>query len=218
MGTRPSVGHPSDYGRRKLAYGRRVTSVPPLAQDTRATLVLAARSEFREHGIRGTSLSRVATAAGVHRATLFRLFPQGRDELVAEVLLVAALEAAEAVLPTFRAAADAPSGVAELLTHIVLECRRDRLLYEAITTPVGSLLLSDDRLAPVASFGMPWWEGEVEARAAAEGWCFEAGARGVDFVVRQLLSLVREPGPVVGEPALRHYFSDFVVPVIMRRP
>ena len=79
-------------------------------------------------------------------------------------------------------------------------------------------LPADDRLAPVASFGTPWWGAEVEARAAEEGWTFDTGARGVDFVIRHLLSLALEPGHLLEERDVQAYFADFVVPVIMRRP
>jgi hypothetical protein len=44
---------------------------------------------------------------------------------------------------------------------------------------------------------------------------FDMGARGVDVVVRLLLSLVREPGAVQTPDDLRAFFTDFVVPVIL---
>jgi AcrR family transcriptional regulator len=183
--------------------------------DTRGRIVGAARQAFLDQGIRRTSLDRVATAAGVHRATVHRLFPGGRSELVADVLLQVAVEAAGRVLPAFREAPDARSGVVELFAQVVLACRSDPILREAITSPVGALLVEGDRLAPLASFGMPWWEAEVESRAEQEGWVFDAGARGVDLVVRVMLSLVREPGTVRTPDDLRSFFDDFVVPVIL---
>jgi AcrR family transcriptional regulator len=55
-------------------------SAVPTEDRTRARLVTAAAECFASHGFARVSLEEIATTAGVHRTTLHRHFPGGRDE------------------------------------------------------------------------------------------------------------------------------------------
>jgi AcrR family transcriptional regulator len=54
----------------------------PAALDTRTRILEAAVACVERHGLTKTSLEDVASQAGLSRATLYRWFPGGRDELV----------------------------------------------------------------------------------------------------------------------------------------
>jgi AcrR family transcriptional regulator len=60
--------------------------VPRDPVDTRTRLLEAAYDCIARDGLAATSLEDAARTAGVSRATLYRYFPGGRDELVAEVI------------------------------------------------------------------------------------------------------------------------------------
>ena len=109
-----------------------------VAEDrTRLRLVQTAASCFAEHGIQRVSLEEVATRAGMHRTTLHRHFPGGRDELVLAVLR----HESEQVIRTLAAEiAEAPSARAAIVSAVaaaVVEGRRNRvaasLLAESVT-------------------------------------------------------------------------------------
>ncbi|MCC5952604.1 MAG: TetR/AcrR family transcriptional regulator [Acidimicrobiia bacterium] len=54
--------------------------------DTRTRLLTAALHCFEVEGLRATSLEDVARAAGMSRATVYRHFPGGREQLVADTI------------------------------------------------------------------------------------------------------------------------------------
>jgi TetR/AcrR family transcriptional regulator of autoinduction and epiphytic fitness len=56
-----------------------------LTDRKREAIVLAAIDEFREHGFAGTSMDRLAAAAGVSKRTVYNHFPS-KHELFAEIL------------------------------------------------------------------------------------------------------------------------------------
>jgi AcrR family transcriptional regulator len=60
--------------------------VPRSANDTRARLLEATYECIARDGLGATSLEDAARAAGVSRATLYRYFPGGRDELIGAVI------------------------------------------------------------------------------------------------------------------------------------
>lgn len=58
----------------------------PAASDTRTRVLLGALQAVERLGLAKTSLEDVAQAAGVSRATIYRYFPGGRDQVVTETV------------------------------------------------------------------------------------------------------------------------------------
>ena len=54
--------------------------------DTRGHIVLAATELFRRQGLNGTSIKQITAAAGATTGSLYHLFPDGKDQLAAEVI------------------------------------------------------------------------------------------------------------------------------------
>ena len=57
----------------------------PTTKISREEAVERIAEEFRRHGYAGTSLSRIAEATGLGRASLYHHFPGGKDQMVREV-------------------------------------------------------------------------------------------------------------------------------------
>ncbi len=57
----------------------------PRAKLSREQTIERIAEEFRRHGYAATSLSRIAEATGLGRASLYHHFPGGKDEMVREV-------------------------------------------------------------------------------------------------------------------------------------
>ena len=57
----------------------------PRSKISREEAVERIAEEFRRHGYAGTSLSRIAEATGLGRASLYHHFPGGKDEMVRQV-------------------------------------------------------------------------------------------------------------------------------------
>lgn len=191
---------------------------PPEAS-TRARIIGAARERFRVDGIVGTSLDEVARAAGVHRATLHRTFPGGRDELVAEAIVAAGIEA---VARTRWLMDDAPTvvdGMADVLAAVVEIGRADPVVCEAISSVAADRVVAGNLLEPLAAATADWWLAVLD-RAEREGarWVGAGPERIVDHVARTLISLVREPGTVIEPDQVRAYLADFLIPVVVEGP
>lgn len=185
---------------------------------TRGRIISAAREQFRVHGIVGTSLDEVSRAAGVHRATLHRTFPGGRDELVAEAIVAAGIEA---VARTRWRMDDAPTvidGMADVLAAVVMIGRADPVVCEAISSVSADLVVGGRLLEPLAAATESWWHAVID-RAEREGarWADARPERVIDHVARTLISLVREPGMASGPDDVRAYLADFLIPVVLHR-
>jgi AcrR family transcriptional regulator len=159
---------------------------------TREAVLAAGYSCIARFGVAKTSIADVATAAGVGRATVYRLFPGGREELLHEVVgweyrrfflaLYEALEGAsslEEVMETGLVVAH--QAIAE---HEVLQ-----LILATEPAAVSSLLASE--LAPsqeqVAAFLTPY----LERHELADGVEVKVAS---SFLARMLLSYIGSPG------------------------
>lgn len=166
------------------------------ARAVRERVLEAALTRFGRVGLARTTVDAVAAAAGVSRATIYRHFPGGRDQLVAEVVasemgrFFRGLGAAVAGAPDLEAlvedalvfARGAVSGHAVLQRMLVTE--PDRLL-PVMTTEAGRIL------PLVSGFLVPYLErertvGRLRAHVDVE--------RAADYIARMLLSYVSAPG------------------------
>lgn len=183
---------------------------------TRSRIIVAAIDRFRDRGIQATSLDEIATSAGVHRATLHRLFPGGREELVSEVIVDFGTETVKERLRSARIVdTSAHDGLAEILFAVITAGRSDPMLNEALTTQAGSFVFDRDRLAPVVTEAISWWQSIADSRASDGLRWVRIDGRLVDLYTRIVVSLVREPGALATDRELRAYIEDLVVPIAL---
>jgi len=184
---------------------------------TRERLVDAAAELFDEQGLRSTSLEDVATHAGVHRVTLHRQFPGGRDELVAEVLLRSYLALTARLEPAVAELDDPAEAVTTLLVETVMFLRDDPVAAEAVSTGAAWLLVEP----PLADEVLPGLVGmwRVVAKLTDEvGWTGvgDLGPRAViDFVVRTTAGLAVDPRAPETREDVERYISAFVTPALV---
>ena len=80
--------------------------------DTRARLIVAAASLFRDKGFHGTALTEVLVRAGASKSSLFHHFPAGKDDLAlaaarwADAGTLRIIDDAFGDVPNFRAGCD----------------------------------------------------------------------------------------------------------------
>jgi AcrR family transcriptional regulator len=140
---------------------------------TRAGLIAGAARAFADHGLRRSTMQRIAAAAGVAKATLYNHF-RTKDEVAAALLAVELdrLTAAAAALPTDQALASLSD---ELGAHPVLR----QLADAEPETLTAMLAVAPERWAELT--------GRLEAALRIDG-------DGADIAARWLLGVVLQPG------------------------
>lgn len=184
---------------------------------TRERLIDVAATCFATHGLRETTLEDVATEAGVHRATLHRAFPGGRDELVGAVVARRFL-ALMGPAWTWIERADGPAeAVTGIITTAVLALRDDAVLAEALQTPSGRAALQGPAGEQLPVRLAELWTALAEATldAGLQGLDGYEPARVIDHVLRTAIGLALDPfAPQTGSE-LRRYIADFVTPALV---
>lgn len=176
----------------------------------------AAADCFASFGFSRVSLEEVATAAGVHRTTLHRHFPGGRDELVVAVLDREAELMAEGMAQRIEEATGAPEALVEAVTFAVMEGRRSRVVAALLGEPEARVVLMEADPEQLRSIATGVWSlivGRPDARHRSAGP--PAPTRVVDHLVRVILSLVEQPADVRTEAQVRRYVEDFVAPALL---
>jgi AcrR family transcriptional regulator len=171
-----------------------MTSSDPLTMRDR--LLEATYTCVARFGMGKTTVEDVVKASGISRATIYRHFPGGRDELLRETV---AWEVARFFTELGDRVQDAPDLV-ELLRRGLVFAHQQVLEHEVLrkmldTEPERLLpLLSTEsaRSLPfIASFLMPYLEREERAGRLREGVDI---ARASDYLARGILSLIGSPG------------------------
>lgn len=162
-----------------------------------ARVLDATFAEVAEHGLAALTVEAVAVRAGSSRATLYRHFPGGRDELIARTI--------EREVEQFFAAvlADAPpaeAGVVDHVAGIVVAAHRlleehdvlQRLLVEEADAIVPSL----STIQPLVASGLTGHLARVLGDAAGRGELHDDvdTAMAADHASRLLLSYVGSAG------------------------
>lgn len=197
--------------------GRCANMAPVSTEDrTRARLVAAAADCFASHGFSRVSLEEIATAAGVHRTTLHRHFPGGRDELVVAVLDREAELMAAGMTDRISKASTAFDALVESATFAVMEGRRSRVVAALLGEPEARLVLLEADPTRLRSTATGVWSlilarPDATQRAARP----PSATRVVDHLFRVILSLVEQPLQVDSEARVRAYFAEFVAPALL---
>ncbi len=161
--------------------------------DVRERLLQAGYQCAARWGLAKTTVEDVAREAGVSRATVYRYFPGGRDELISAVV---AWEFARFFLRLYEEVADADS-LEEVMERGLMFAHRavvgHEVLQRILVTEPETLLPrmtieADQTQTLVAAFLTPYL---VRHGMAAEGRDLEAAA---DFLARMVLSYIGSPG------------------------
>jgi AcrR family transcriptional regulator len=148
------------------------------------------------YGMAKTTVDDVARASGVSRATIYRYYPGGREQVVADVVAWEVGRFFRRLGEAVAAAPDLASLVDEALRfahravagHDVLQ----RVLASEPQRLLPVLTVSSDRILPlVGGFLVPYLERERAAGRLRPGVEVE---RAADFLARMLLSWISAPG------------------------
>lgn len=187
------------------------------SERTRDRLIEAAVRCFDDHGIDRVSLDEVATAAGVHRTTLHRQFPGGRDELV---VAVANAEAQRLASRMLQLIADAPTCIdafVDAFAFAVIEGRRSKVVAVLLSERDARSVLLGPAAVELRATATEIWKALRDRPDASPGpgrsWL--ATDRVIDHLFRVLLSLVSDPGPVQTRAQIKKYLRDLVVPAML---
>jgi AcrR family transcriptional regulator len=179
-------------------------------------LVIAASQCLSTQDPSAVTLDEIARHAGVHRVTLHRTFPGGRDELILAVLHREALALSDEILAAIDKAADCEAGLLEGLTLLYWRASNDGVIAGAVTALGARSALLEPGAAALHALGLDLWR-HIRARAAEEGRRTVAGRERdvIDHVTRVGLSLVSEPGTIDSERRMRSYVERFIVPALI---
>ena len=147
------------------------------------------------YGMAKTTVDDVARASGVSRATIYRYFPGGRDQVVADVVAWEVGNFFARLGAAVVGSRDLASLVEEGLRFARRAVAEHEVLQRVLTSEPHRLLpvltVSSDRILPlVAGFLVPYLERERSAGRLRPGVEVE---RAADFLARMLLSWISAP-------------------------
>jgi AcrR family transcriptional regulator len=188
-----------------------VTTTDP-APTARDRVIGAAEECFARYGVGKTTVEDVAALAGTSRASVYRYFPGGRDEIILAALLRSAQEFLPQIPARLRSARSVGEAIVELIVSAVDWVRDEPWREALLSTPLSRALDPQDTAAPYrvcAEFIAPYFEA---ARAAGLVRPRVHLDDAVEFVVRTIHSLLVVPGHKERTDAeLREYLRTFVV-------
>jgi AcrR family transcriptional regulator len=170
-------------------------ALPVVTVTVRERVLEGAFACVGRYGLAKTTVDDVARASGVSRATIYRHFPDGREQLVREVV---AWEMGRFFRRLGEAVADAPDLVT--LVERALVFARQAVLDHTVLQKV--LVTEPERLLPlitlqaawvlrmIAAFLMPFLERERAAGRLRPGIDLESAC---DYIARMFLSFVNAP-------------------------
>jgi AcrR family transcriptional regulator len=171
----------------------------------RERILEAAYACFARFGLGKTTVEDVVKESGVSRATVYRVFPGGKDQLLREVVawemgrFFGALAEAVVGAPDFATLVEdgllfAHRAVGE---HVVLQ----KILVTEPERLLPLLTTEQDRpLRFITGYLVPFLEREERAGRLRPGLDQELAA---DFVARMVLSLIGSDGAVIEDPVAR---------------
>ncbi len=162
----------------------------------RERLLESAYACVARFGMGKTTIDDVVKESGVSRATIYRAFPGGKDELLREVVAWEMGRFFGALAESVAGAADFASLVEEGLVFAHRAVEAHAVLQKVLVTEPERLLplLTTEQDRPlrfITGYLVPFLEREAREGRLASGLDLE---RAADYVARMLLSLIGSPG------------------------
>jgi AcrR family transcriptional regulator len=170
--------------------------VPPADPALRERLLEAAYACVARFGLAKTTVEDVVKESGVSRATVYRVFPGGKDELLHEVVAWEMGRFFGALAEAVAGAPDFASLVEDGLVFAHRAVGEHAVLQKILVTEPERLLplMTTEQQRPlrfITAYLVPYLEREQRAGRLRPGLDQAAAA---DFVARMLLSLIGSPG------------------------
>lgn len=195
-----------------MSQGMTLVTAPSQA-DTAAARVLDATVEcLARWGLTKTTLDDVARAAGVSRATVYRLFPGGRDVLVRAAIAAEVDDIERSVVERLLGVEDLGERLAVVVRTLVQAIRGHAALQYVVEHEPGHVLPHltfghlDAVLAAAAERLAPWLDGDL---------------RSGEWIARVVVSYAFSPSPHVDladETDVRDFVRTYLLPALERRP
>ena len=171
---------------------------PDLAALPRERVLAGAYDCVARFGMNKTTVDDVAKASGISRATIYRLFPGGRDQVLRETVGWEMNRFFARLAEAVDGAPDFATLVEQALTFAHQAVNDHDVLQKVLVTEPDVLLplmtIEQHRvLRYITAYLRPLLEREAEAGRRRDGVDVDAAA---DFVARMALSIMASPGPV----------------------
>ena len=163
---------------------------------TRDEICAAAYACIARYGMAKTTVEDVARASGISRATVYRHFPGGRDELIQATVAWELARYFQRLADEVRAALDIESLLRSGLAFARRSIDEHEVLQKMLVTEPDRLLplltVEADRALPfIAAFLQPYLERERAADRLRSGLDVEGAAQ---YLARGILSLIGHGG------------------------
>ena len=184
--------------------------------DARERVVRAAERCFAQYGVAKTTVEDVARLASTSRASVYRYFPGGRDEIILAALLASAHEFLPQIPARLRSARSVGDAIVELIVTAVDWVRSEPWRASLLSTPLSRTLSAADAAAPYAvcaAFIAPYFSAAQDAGLVRAQVTLDDA---VEFVVRVIHSLLVVPGHRDRDDSeTRRYVRTFVLPALL---
>ncbi len=199
-----------------VAGGALADGVDVAALEARERVVAAAERCFAQYGVAKTTVEDVARLAGTSRASVYRYFPGGRDEIILAALLSSAHEFLPQIPARLRSARSVGDAIVELIVSAVDWVRSEPWRASLMSAPLSRTLNAADAAAPYAvcaAFIAPYFTAARDAGLVRPAVELDDA---VEFVVRMIHSLLVVPGHRDRDDAeTRRYVHTFVLPALL---
>jgi len=163
-----------------------------MPEDSRSTILAATVTCLGRHGIAKTTVDDAARAAGVARATVYRHFPDGKEQLIAEAIEWAVADFFTDLAVAIDDTPDFASLLEAALTYARPAVDQHEVLQKVLLTEPERLLPHLTQAAPQVQAALRLY---LEQRLAQErllpGVTVEAAA---DWLARMMMSCILSPG------------------------
>ncbi|MBV1893636.1 MAG: TetR/AcrR family transcriptional regulator [Ilumatobacteraceae bacterium] len=190
---------------------------PSSFEEARKRLIRATEVCFEKFGVHKATVGDIALQAQVSRPTVYRYFPGGRDELTLAVLLRETAHLSDELHEILEGIERLDDKLVEVILTIVRRVPEDAKLRMLLSTDTAgrtsSLAANSEAVLAAAQQLFGPFLGEAEA----EGY-LRPGARidwAIEFLIRQMMSLLIMGSGNRSDAELREYLMMFIVPAIL---
>jgi len=189
------------------------SDAPANIDEARVRLVDAAERCFRKFGVAKTTLDDIASEAGVSRATVYRYFDGGRDEIVLEVVLREARAFLNSLGRRLDREVDLAEAIAEGVLYTIASVEKSDhlalLFAPEVAGQTGSIAGASTALFELTTdFLRPLFD---QARASGQLRVAVSSDDAAEFVLRMILSFLTVSGPRKRSHAKQREFVRLLV-------